>query len=109
MDQVKQFVKQFEDARAANKAEWETFSEDIKSKINGFNEKVAAHKLKGSEIEERAKGLSQKVDDYKRKHMEFEQAAKDKNMTNEEAVKKLQEEQERLLKRRGEVEVSVAK
>ena len=58
MEQLKESVKQFEDARAANKAEWETFSENSKGKIIGFNEKVAAHKLKGSEIEERAKVLS---------------------------------------------------
>ena len=58
MDEVKAYIKQFETARNDNLAEWESFSDEIKSKINGYNEKVAAHKLKGSEIAERSKALS---------------------------------------------------
>ena len=72
MDKIKALVQEFEDARANNRAEWETFSEEIKGKINGFNEMIAAHKIKEGELEEKAKGMSKKQEEYKKKHMEFE-------------------------------------
>ena len=43
MDQVKAMMKQYEDARANNVAEWEAFAQPIKDKIAGYNEMVAAH------------------------------------------------------------------
>jgi len=92
MDQINELYKEFEDARANNRQEWESFGEDIKAKINGYNEMLATYKLKQNEIEERTKALTVKQDDYKRKHTEFEIAVKDKKMTNEEAVKKIKEE-----------------
>lgn len=69
---------------------------------------MAAHQLKQTELEERGKALAAKQDEYKRKHMEFEVQAKGKT-TNEEAVKMITDEQERLMARREEVTAAVGK
>lgn len=104
MEEARKIMSEFEDARLANRTEWESYSEELKAGIAQFNEMITAHTLSKDSLLKANDALEEQQKLYNKKYDDFN-AETNGVLNKEDIIKRIKEEQERLDKRRAEVVV----
>lgn len=108
MERARLLKDQYEEVRKLNINEWNSFATELKQRIADHQVKVTDYQCQYDALTQLQQSVKEKQKLYDKKHEDFQTKYQEiKTMDDKDIIKLIQEEEERVIKRREQIEATI--